>query len=320
MFAACGLDESGTAPSDASIQPDIVVDNFVLDTYVETAPPPPPLSCEEAGIALDASCLGVPVPDGGWQPIGIQNGNAGCGTGTYSVQLVQGNIQLAGGACGCTGCTPSGSWTCNNAIGTGAACGTTTTANGNACLPVSANAFNETLTRTGNGSCAGGQENGNGQSTETAMTMCFPQSCSDDYCGLAKLGFQLCVYNPNVTDGSCPANFPTSHIVGQAPVVVCNACNACTVQSPPACTGTVVAYDEAGCTGNVLASNTSSVCVSLGEMDAGADADADAAPVPITFQSLYFEAGAAAPVQCNAVTNVTDGSIVVNGAWTVCCN
>lgn len=321
-FAACGLDESGALSPDASVA-DAVADTFVLDTYVETAPPPPPLSCEEAGTSLDAACLGVPIPDGGWQPIGFQQGNVGCGQGVYSVQLVKGDIQLANGACTCTGCNVQGAWTCNASVGSGVTCGTSNSVNGfqNTCLSTSDVAFGETLTRTGNASCVGGSQVGNKQTTSDTITMCFPGSCSDDYCGLAKLGFKLCVYNPNVTDGTCPANFPVSQIVGQAPVVVCNACNACALANPSAaCTGAVYAFDDAGCTGNVLeASTTSGACVSLGTIT-GDDEDAEAgSPIPVTYQSLFFEAGATPVPQCAPASNVTDGSIVINGAWTICC-
>lgn len=295
---------------DASVSDSPVIDDVVFDTFRETQPPPPPLSCEEAGTPLDASCLGFDVPDGGWQPIGFQTGIVGCGAGVYSTQTVLGNAGLAAGACSCAPCSTLGSWSCSVGLGEGTDCPVTNTnaTFQNFCTDTQHSSFSEVLTRSGTPTCTGGQENGNQQADASQVTMCFPQSCSDDYCGLANLGFKLCIYNPNVTDGGCPTSFQvSSQIVGQAPVVECGLCSACQLANADAgCTGTVTAYDEAGCTGDALdASSTSDACLDLS---------------PVQYNSLYFDAGPLPVPSCPTPPNVTTGNVVLNAPWTICCS
>ena len=308
-FAACGLDENGTMPgTDASIQ-DVIQDRPVLDVFIETAPPPPPLSCEEAGTALDASCLGEAIP-AGWQPVAWQNGAVDCPTdaGFFDVFQQATNPQIPTGACSCSGCVEQGTWSCGATLAGGGAC-TTDKADSSASFCTNINnhtSFGETITRFGSAACSGGTENGTQQPAADRVSLCFPNSCETDFCRLGSNGYKLCVYNQNVTDGGCPDNvFKVPTVVGGAVAMQCDPCTACTLANPTAaCTGTVTAWSNSDCQGNVLGTSSQS--------DACASTNSN-------YSSLSWDAGPTPAPLCAGGTNVTTGQIDLVNKGTICC-
>jgi hypothetical protein len=150
-FVACGIDEAGLDTGDASLVPDVPVDQVIPEVNPEANPPP--LTCQEAGTALDASCLGNPVPTG-WQPIAVQVGVvASCGDGGFVSTPLVTDPQLAG-ACQCTGCSATGNWTCAATLKAGNTCTQDTfDASASGCWMINHSSLSETVTRLGNPQC-----------------------------------------------------------------------------------------------------------------------------------------------------------------------
>jgi hypothetical protein len=306
-FAACGIDENGTMPSVDGSVADQDLDVVYADLGVKEVNPeanPPVLTCLEAGTPLDASCLGNTVPTG-WQPIAIQAGvTVGCGDAGFTATPLVTDPQVPTGACNCTGCTATGTWSCSATLAAGSTCtAETNTPNGSSCWAVSHNSYGMTLTRNGNPTCDGGQQIGNQDASSTAISTCTPTSCESDFCGLGNQGFKLCIWNPNVTDGGCPSQFPAGRVVGTKADVACAVCQQCGLANANAqCTASLTAYQNSDCSGNVEGTTTSQTC----QNSAG-------------FQGLYYDAGPVPSPNCGAPTGPQTGKATLEQPSTICC-
>ncbi len=295
--------------SDASLQ-DVIVDRPPLDVAIDTPPPPPPLSCEEAGTPLDASCLGETIPTG-WDPVAWQTGNVDCPSdaGFYDVYPQVTNAQIPNGACSCSGCQVQSSWTCTVTLAGGGTCTTDkATSTTSFCTNITGHpTYDESVARSGNPTCTGGTEQGTQTATADPVSLCFPSSCSTDFCNIGK-GFKLCVYNKNVSDGGCPDNvFKVPTVIGGVAVMQCDPCTACTLANADAgCgAGTVTAWGAPNCDGGVLGtSTTNGACADLGATN---------------YSSLSWEAGTTPTAICAGGTNVTTGQVDLANKGTICC-
>jgi hypothetical protein len=306
-FAACGIDESGTLDTnDGSINPDVeVLDQGVKEVNPEANPPP--LTCLEAGTPLDASCLGKPVPTG-WQPIAVQVGaNVGCGdAGFVSTPLIT-NPALQAGSCACTGCAATGSWSCGASIKTGNNCTQDVLdASTSACFGnTNHQTYGVNLTRFGNPICGGGLQDGSMEAASTAVTACTPASCDTDFCAMGGQGYALCIYNASVSDGGCPSDFPTAHVVGPSATVACDNCQQCALANPNAqCTGAAIAYSNTNCNGSALGTAAAQTC---GDLGSG------------SFNSVFYDAGPVPVANCGIATGVNTGKVALDQPSTICC-
>jgi len=303
-LAACGLDEIGSLDgNDASLN-----DVQYADTPVKEVNPeanPPPLTCQEAGTPLDASCLGKPVPTG-WQPIAVQVGaNLSCGDGGFVSTPLLTSPVLPAGACNCTGCGATGQWSCGATLWAGSTCTQDKfDASASACWVIDHSSLSETLTRTGNPICGGGQQTGFQDAQATAITTCTPQSCDTDFCALGNQGYTLCIYNSAVTDGGCPTDFPAGRVVGPSTSVSCALCQQCALTNADAgCTGTATGYANNDCTGGVV-----TVATNNGQCQNPSG----------NFASVFYDAGV--PVaNCGPATGPNTGKVALDQPSTICC-
>lgn len=242
---ACGLDESGLLPGDASLGGD----GGSSDVLEE------PIGCQ----AVDASaCIDAAIP-ANWSLIAFSASSTSC-PGDFDSKQFSDKLQLEAGACAC-GCTPSGSYSCSGSVQFGDNCGncgggvggcsqngTLDAGNAAACVP----AFNQPdfgiaappSLSAGTASCDA-SVTGNQATTATAVTVCAPH-CTADYC--AASGFQRCIVSQ--TETQCPSPFLATDTIGD-PSAVTVACGcSCTAAPNGSCTASVVAYSGAGCTGN----------------------------------------------------------------------
>lgn len=307
LIGACGLDESGTY--DSSTGPDVVTtDAPVSDVGPGDGGPGDgapldvqPLSCEEAGTGLDASCLGdADVPDG-WTVVAYTETASGCGTSTdFDTVHVVTDAGVA--ACVCGDCTVSGSWSCGVQLWTGLNCiGFAADAGGSFCWNQGGYHYGGQVTRSGSPQCGSGALL-DASASSTPATMCKPNTCSADFCGLVAQGYAGCIVNPNVTNGACPPGFPVSHVVGSGATAQCT-CPSCGLSNPNAdCTGTVTAYAQANCGGLVVDSQSANgTCTNT-----------------TGFGSEGFDAGPA-PLPSCAPTGTPTGTAGLTGPGTVCC-
>jgi hypothetical protein len=309
-FAACGIDENGMLDtSDGSIQPDVIVDQIVKEANPEANPPT--LSCQEAGTPLDASCLGKPVPDG-WQPIAIQVGvSVGCSAGFVSTPLIT-NPQLEAGTCACSGCVPSGTWTCNAQIKAGqpinqSNCSAETyDASASVCWGnVSHSSYGVFLAKSGTVTCPAATQGGTLDAGSTPVTTCTPQSCDTDFCSMGAKGYKLCIYDSLQSDGGCPTDFPVGHLVGPSATVTCDSCQQCGLANSTApCTGTATAYSGQNCTGNADQTSAAGTCGDLGTT---------------LYASIFYDAGPVPVPSCGATTGNATGKAALDQPSTICC-
>ncbi len=309
-FAACGIDETGTFDSnDGSIGADAIVDQVVKEVNPEANPPT--LTCQEAGMSLDASCLGKPVPTG-WQPIAIQlNTVASCGDGGFVSTPLETAPQLAQGACNCSACGASGDWTCGASIMAGQLGNNNCTletfdASASVCWQnITHSSYGVYITRYGNPQCGGGQQTGNLDATAMPITACTPQDCDTDFCAMGNQGFKLCIYNASVSDGGCPTDFPQGRVVGPSATVTCDSCQQCALANADAgCTGAVTAFSGGNCTGTNDGVSVAGACADLGS---------------VQYNSLFYDAGQPPTPSCGGPTTVTSGKAALDQPSTICC-
>ena len=239
VAAACGIDESGLLPIDASIETgttdggggDVVAYDVLNDV-------PLPPSCG----TLDTSCIGFGggLPDG-WSPYVASFDGGACPTGDFNATQWVTNTRLGAGSCAC-GCTTSGTYACpsNPVVGTGnIACG----------LNVGAVTTGQCQTQgfshiqladaaaTGNVTCTG--------TTAPAVPQADPVTLCSMGCEAGVGAF--CVQPPGsrciVTDGitTCPGSGMTAYVVGASAAPSCEPCG-CTTGATPQCTGTAYLY------------------------------------------------------------------------------
>ena len=316
MFAACGIDESGTAPGDGSVdvgnQPDTGMPDTGGSKDVVSEPVSIP-SCD-GGLA-DASC--IPALPSGWVPVAIQNGQGvACGDdgGSFASQQFVTNPMLTGTSCNCTNCVTIGSWTCGVLEQAGANCSSGTETNmatSSGCWnpTTSHGSFGGVLRRAGSVACSGGQEIGDQDASATPVSMCSPSTCSADYCGLQNSGFTLCVASTTVTDGTPPnSSFPNCQVLGTSAYATCASCQTCGLMNPNAqCSGELIAYGGGNCTGT----------------DVGTDIPTEAgtcntAPTG-NLSSMYWDAGPTPTPNCGGTGGNPGGTPGLTSPFTVCC-
>ncbi len=224
---ACGLDESGILPLDASLG-----DVGAPDAPSDVAPDTLPQGCT----TLEASaCVDANVPDG-WTLVAFAQSAATCPADFDQPSYVD-NLKLEAGACTC-GCLPAGRYSCAGPVQYGSNCGNcgggvggcsnkgTFDAGDNAVCFQSAFtsadiAFGPQPPATPVDVGCDASVSGQGFSGDP-VTACVPH-CTADYCG--SLGsFKKCIVS---TETSCPQPFQLMDTIG-SPTAVSVTCAACT--------------------------------------------------------------------------------------------
>ena len=250
-------------------------------------------------------CLEAGVPDG-WTAIDFSSANElpACPQGFASTDLAY-DPALAAGACKCTACAASGSWTCETEIGiAGANCTLgKVDASASGCINVGnfavANAELFPPTRSGNPTCGTSTENGTGKTTSSAARMCTPSTCGQSVCGQAQLA--ACIYAAGALP--CPAGYSTSTMAGSGATASCAACPSCAVANADAgCEPSAVLYAQASCGGTVVQTITT-----VGQCNATS-----------TFRSGLFDAGVPTPT-CSYGGGSVSGTAQLSNPITVCC-
>jgi hypothetical protein len=313
-FAACGLDENGLGGADASSNDGTIPDGFTQDGFVQDAQDAGPdvtgfdvvpLTCDEAGTPLEASCLGVPVPLG-WQAIAYRESQTGCNN-EPNFQELDGitDASVPPGQCFCSDCQVVGAWGCAATLYTGPTCPQNSvklTASG--CDDQAGGHFGGTITRTGDAGCSPGSQT-DASTVSTSVALCEPTSCSADFCGLVSQGFIGCII-PSASDAgpACPTTgFTVARIVGTGASATCT-CPQCNVGNSTAqCAGgQIVAMSQGQCGGNPVATQPlDGGCFNTGG-----------------YNSMYYEAGIPPAPTC-APAGPATGSAQLTGQTTVCC-
>lgn len=298
---ACGLDEVGLMPDDAS------VDGTRSDASADVA-----ADTIQSCVTLDASaCVDASVPDG-WTLIAYAPTAATCPT-AFNTHAYARNPTLEAGACACT-CSASGSYSCGGSLAYGSSCGncggglngcsskgTATLGADGGCVPSSFNspdiAFGSLPTAAAvNVGCDAGLVGNQPYNTQPA-TVCAPQ-CAADYCG--SLGsLKKCIISNQPT---CPPPFAPIDTIG-APgdvKVSCTACT-CTTSQGGDCNGTLAYYGNSTSCGGTPQSATANSCHQTGGTSVGSFSYTVTPPT----------------VACTASEG--EGGAAFNAPMTVCC-
>jgi len=251
------------------------------------------------------SCLDAGVPDG-WTPIDFATGAnlPTCPQGFASTSLVY-DAGIASGACHCTACAASGSWTCQTQIGiAGANC---TLAKIDASASACINTGNFALTnaeifpptRAGNPTCGTSTPNGSEKTTASSARMCTPTTCGESVCG--QTSFAACIYASGTLP--CPAGYSTSTLAGSGASASCDTCPTCALANADAgCAPSVVLYSQTSCGGTAVQTLTT-----VGQCNTTS-----------TFRSGLFDAGVPTPTCSYGGGNVS-GTAQLSNPITVCC-
>ncbi len=311
-FAACALDESGTS-ADSGIDvmtQDVTVDQTIdspADVVVDVQDSGPVSDASDGAVTcvLDASCLPAFPTDAGWTVLGLSVDASACAfsSGTFLV-----DASIAPGACNC-GCTTTGTSTCtgnvvftgysdpicsmpvvDGAVPTGMGC-----VNVGDLLP-DAGVSVEPPTATG--VTCDASVTGSKSVVASSLSTCEPLNCNDDFCGMKKKGYRLCIAHPSPT--SCPAQFPIEISAVATANVSCNGCT-CGVTTPQ-CTGTVSTFAEAGCEGGAVTT-----------MAAGA------ACSPLTSETFSVSYAPNAPPSIGCTAGSLGGTLSTLGDTVICC-
>jgi hypothetical protein len=228
---ACGLDESGLQPSDASIGGDGGGKDVVAYDVLNDVPLPP--SC-----ATDVTCLGLggTLPDG-WAPyVGSLDGGA-CPPGDFTGTTWVTNSRLAQGSCACS-CSTSGTFACPStaaiALG-GLNCGGNNAATTGQCITANASTRIELLDAAASGSC---EVDASPPTVQTdPVTLCAIGCDAGANALCSQPQGSRCI----VTDGiqNCPGGL-TGYLIGASADPSCAACT-CQV-SGATCTATAHLY------------------------------------------------------------------------------
>jgi hypothetical protein len=335
FFAACGLDESGAEPLDGSLSdvspPDAqgsdVHDAAAVDTYV-------PPTCS----TIDASCLGIDVPDG-WALFDLSDASTTCPgeSEDFEAHPLITNAQLRSDSCTCSSCNTLGTWSCGNVGiigGTGGSCNdqdasfasapqcvTLAESSGLGCLfAQSATVAVMQTAATGSPTC-NTTSTGTGLATTVSALGCRPAQCTTDYCGATVLGFQTCIVHNGDPSGVCPSGFHPAfggtNAVATAPGDVTVSCGACTcsiTNTAVPCTGTVRVFGSqngAPCDGDGGTNGTDYVET----LDAGSQCQNTGI---CSYSSLYYVPNGQPTPTCSAPAS-TPGDASLTNAVTICC-
>lgn len=257
---------------------------------------------------LDASCLGAPVP-AGWIAIAIQRGApAACpgAPGDFFSKVYATSPTLDQGSCACTGCAPSGSWTCTATLVSTLGCvGTGANFAPGECDQSTNNSVMGSVARSGTVTCPAAKQIGTLDASSTPLGACVPESCNADFCALAAQGFELCVMSADVTDGACPADFPHATLAGDHAVASCGACQTCALANATAsCGSTVVPYGDSRC----QAGERPPLILDGGCQAAGSGVS-----------SVLYPADAAPTPNCGPKIGTTTGTATLASPATICC-
>ena len=214
-IVACGIDENGLEPVDASTQ--------------EAGP---------ACTTLDAACLG-PLPTS-WTPVSVTD--AGCRVGFTKTTLV-GNPQVLPNGCACGSCEVIGAYDCDAAspISGGNNCNDDpiATAPTGQCTGASAQHLEAHLVHaTGTVGCFAPNDAGAG-ATGGLVGLCVP-GCTADFCAAAS---QCAISEGEVP---CPPGLSLFGYVGTDVDPGCAPC-ACEAGAPGTCGGTVTGFQSSTC-------------------------------------------------------------------------
>jgi hypothetical protein len=309
--AACGINETGlldildSSTIDGTL-PDVSADNVVQDAGPDvTGFDVVPLSCEEAGTPLDASCLGQTVPPG-WQPIAYRENATGCGSLPNFTEL-DGitDASVPSGQCFCSDCKVVGGWSCAATLYTGPTCPQNSqTFDASACYTQGGFHYGGTVARFGDAGCNPGSEV-DASVAATQAALCTPTSCSADFCGLVGKGYLGCIVATTADAGACPGGFNVARQIGPSATASCT-CPACSLTNGSAsCGGTLTAYPNnvGNCSGTGIATQAlDGGCVNL---TAG-------------YGSVYYEASAPPQPACQSTSPAT-GTATLDSPTTVCC-
>ena len=213
---ACGIDESGLEPVDAS--PD----------------------AQEAGgcATLDAACLGA-LPSS-WKPVSLTD--AGCRSGFTKTTLV-GNPRVLPSGCACGACQVIGSYDCDAAspISGGNNCNDNPIAYAplGQCTTATAQHLKaHVIQATGSVGCFAPNDAGAGAAGD-AIGLCVP-GCTADFCSAPS---QCAIAEGQV---ACPTGMSLFGYVGTDVDPGCASC-ACTADPPGSCGGIVTGYQSSTC-------------------------------------------------------------------------
>jgi len=321
IAAACGLDEGETVTildggpgndgnvTDGGTVPDVVID--VADVFV-------PPTCA----TIDASCLGTPMPDGGWALLGVAPGTTACPSGDFDPVALVENPKVAGNSCTCGGCVAAGKFACSTfTMKTGGGCnGSTFTQNiaTNPCVSDTQNGAGARVAATAtNPPLSSGvgctiAATGTGQATTDPLSGCRPNKCEADFCGLNGKGFKTCIVHDGVA--ACPSGFNLRGYAGGAGAVTCAGCT-CTT-SDGRCTGSVRVFAGGGgggtCDGDGGLNGI--------EYKGTVGADGGCMDPMVNYNSLFFAADPPPPVVCApAAPTMVAGDAGLLAIKTICC-
>lgn len=264
----------------------------------------------DAPVCPAPDCFDGGLPDG-WTPIDFASGAevAACPQDFAATDLVY-DAGLASGACNCTACAASGSWSCQFHVGAhGASCNQTDyDASASGCFTPGGGGGGNTgssaevypPTRSGSPSCGTSTPNGTGKAASSPARMCTPTQCNDLVCGQAS--FDACIYAAG--DVGCPAGFSKKTLAGTAATATCNACPSCAVANADAgCAASITLYDKPSCGGTAVQVLTPQNGCTLG--------------LP-SWQSFALDASTPTPT-CSYGGGSVAGTAQLANAITVCC-
>jgi len=324
-LVACGLDVNGAAEATDAGGGDASFDAGVdaradgagtndggADAPSDATPDAVPPTC----MSIDTSCLGVTVPSG-WALAGSRAGHATCPPNDFDPIALVTNARLHPDSCACAACQTQGQYACSSfVLKFGQTCGGTTLSGSTtpSCVAHSESGSNARVSAlpgapSGSVSCTSAQA-GTGAVDSDPLTLCRPNKCTADYCGLKGKGFATCIVHDGVV--ACPAGFPQQTVAGTGAGASCDPCS-CNVLPAGACTGKIRVYDNvSNCDGN---GNT------MGQNFKGEYAADGICVDPMSnFDSIYYVAGPPPPTACapSMRTNGT-GAASLSAQQTICC-
>ncbi len=333
LFAACGLDESGTATPDAS-QSDVVTADVSPDVPSDTYVGP---TCA----TIDASCLDAEVPDG-WVLFDLsEDAGTTCpgDSEDFEAHPLITNPQLRSDSCTCATCTTTGAWVCNGTVGivggtslggctdedasfpSGPTCVALNESSGLGCTVSRAALTITQPSPTGTATCDASFTGTELANADNALG-CRPAQCTTDYCGQRSKGFQTCIVHNGDPSGVCPAGFHPAFgasALATAPgnvTVSCGACGCSVTNAAVPCTGTIRVFEDmsgthAPCDGDGGTNGTDWVET--------LDAEAQCQSTGIcSYTSLYYVPNGEPQPTC-AGPGSTPGDASLTNALTICC-
>ncbi len=305
VIVACGIDESGLLPDDASLGDS--GDSSITDSGPADVPADIPQGCKTLNTS---ACIDADIPDG-WTLVALATTPVTC-TPDYDQQQYVHDLQLEAGSCAC-GCTSTGSYSCGGSVAFGSNCGpcsgvgscsnkgTFDAGDDAGCVPTgftnSPDIAIGPLPTPTSGSAGCDASTGAVGYTSSALTACVPK-CTADYCNIGS-AFKRCIIS---TQPTCPAPFVNRDTMGSAGVVSAT-CDPCTCKTNPvgSCSASITYYGTTDCTTTAVGTSTAPTCKGTGQTSLGSFTYTPTDPT----------------VSCAA--SAADGSVGFGSPITVCC-